>query len=282
MAQAHLKSTLHLLINERLNQLIPEKDTPQSLLYEAARYSLLLPGKRLRPLLLLKVLEDYGVSIEKGLDAAAAIEMIHTYSLIHDDLPCMDDDDLRRGKPSLHKVYGEGQAVLAGDFLLTYAFEVLAKSSLPREVITIIAKAAGGDGMIGGQVVDLLLEETNPDWDTLLFMYLGKTAALFSAALECGAVISGVSYSEQAAFRNAGKYFGIAFQIHDDILDVTSDEKTLGKPIFSDAKNKKSTCLSLFGLEKAKQFASSFLEKALNSLPQQALKVHKLLQFEKY
>ena len=282
MAQVHLKSTLHSLIDERLSQLIPEKDSPQSLLYEAARYSLLLPGKRLRPLLLLKVLEDYGTPIEKGLDAAAAIEMIHTYSLIHDDLPCMDDDDLRRGKPSLHKVYGEGQAVLAGDFLLTYAFEILAKGSFPREIITIIAKAAGGEGMIGGQVVDLLSEETKPDWDTLLFMYLGKTAALFSAALECGAVISGASYSEQTAFRNAGKYFGIAFQIHDDILDVTSDEKTLGKPIFSDAKNKKSTCLSLFGLEKAKDISSSFLEKALNALPEKALNVQELLQFEKY
>ncbi|MDJ0652267.1 MAG: polyprenyl synthetase family protein [Simkaniaceae bacterium] len=281
MTQVSLKPTLHSLIDERLSQLITEKDGPQSLLYEAARYSLLLPGKRLRPLLLLKVLEDYGIPIEKGLDAAAAIEMVHTYSLIHDDLPCMDDDDLRRGKPSLHKIYGEGQAVLAGDFLLTYAFEVLAKSSLPREIITIIAKAAGSKGMIGGQVVDLLSEETKPDWDTLLFMYLGKTAALFSAALECGAVISGTSYSEQTAFRNTGKYFGLAFQIHDDILDVTSDEKTLGKPVFSDAKNKKSTCLSLFGLEKAKAISSSFLEKALNALPEKALNVQGLLQFEK-
>ncbi|MDN3508927.1 MAG: polyprenyl synthetase family protein [Candidatus Neptunochlamydia sp.] len=281
MEQVHLKSTLNLLIDKHLSQLIPEENRPQSLLYEAARYSLLLPGKRLRPIFLLKVLEDYGIPVEKGLDAAAAIEMIHTYSLIHDDLPCMDDDDLRRGKPSLHKVYGEGQAVLAGDFLLTYAFEVLAKSSLPREIITIIAKAAGGEGMIGGQIVDLLSEETTPDWDTLLFMYLGKTAALFSSALECGAVISGASYSEQTAFRNAGKYFGIAFQIHDDILDVTSDEETLGKPVFSDVKNKKSTCLLIFGLEKAKDISSSFLEKALNALPEKALKVQELLQFEK-
>jgi geranylgeranyl diphosphate synthase type II len=235
MAQACLTPTLHSLINEYLEQLIPIKEGPHSLLYEGARYSLLLPGKRLRPLLLLKVLQDYEVPIEKGLDAAAALEMIHTYSLIHDDLPCMDDDDLRRGKPTHHKIYGEGQAVLAGDFLLTYAFEVLAKSGLPSEIITIISSAAGGEGMIGGQVVDLLTEGKESDWDTLLFMYLGKTAALFSAALECGAVISGASYSEQAAFRNAGKYFGIAYQIRDDVLDVTSDEKSLGKPIFSTA-----------------------------------------------
>ena len=124
----HLKPTLHVLINERLNQLIPEQKGPHSILYQAARYSLLLPAKRMRPIFLLKVLEDYGVSFEKGLDAAAALEMIHTYSLIHDDLPCMDDDDFRRGKPALHKVYGDAQAILTGDFLLTYAFEILAKS----------------------------------------------------------------------------------------------------------------------------------------------------------
>ena len=282
MGQVHAQSTLHSLINQHLSQLIPEKDGPQSLLYKAARYSLLLPGKRLRPLLLLKVLEDYGVPIEKGLDAAAAIEMIHTYSLIHDDLPCMDDDDLRRGKPSLHKVYGEAQAVLAGDFLLTYAFEVLAKSFLPTEIITILAKAAGGEGMVGGQVVDLISEGKKVNWDTLLFMYLGKTAALFSAALECGAVISGASYLEQTAFRNSGKYFGIAFQMRDDIYDVTSDEKKLGKPPFSDAKNRKSTSLSLLGYQKAQQIASSFLEKALDTLPEKGLKVRELLQFEKY
>lgn len=278
MAQMHLTSTLHSLINEYLSELIPVKEGPHSLLYEGARYSLLLPGKRLRPLLLLKVLEDYGIPVEKGLDAAAALEMIHTYSLIHDDLPCMDDDDLRRGKPTLHKIYGEGQAVLAGDFLLTYAFEILAKSSLPTEIITIIAKAAGGEGMIGGQVVDLLIEGKEADWDTLLFMYLGKTAALFSAALECGAVISGASYSEQTAFRNTGKYFGIAYQIRDDILDVTSDEKTLGKPIFSDAKNKKSNCLTLYGKKRAEELAASFHEKALNTLPKRAHQIHEFLQ----
>ncbi|MEM8727860.1 MAG: polyprenyl synthetase family protein [Chlamydiota bacterium] len=281
MGQIDLKSTLHSLIDKHLSRLIPEKKSPQALLYQAARYSFLLPGKRLRPLLLLKTLEDYEIPIDKGLDAAAAIEMIHTYSLIHDDLPCIDDDDLRRGRPALHKVYGEGQALLAGDFLLTYAFELLAKSSLPRQIITIIAKAAGSEGMIGGQVVDLLSEEKKPDWDTLLFMYSGKTAALFSAALECGAVIGGASYSEQTAFRNAGKYFGIAFQIHDDIIDVTADEDALGKSVFSDAKNKKSTSLSLFGVEKAKEIRFSFLEKALNTLPEKALKVQELLRFEK-
>lgn len=278
MTETNVQSTLHPLIETHLERLIPEGEGPQSLLYQAARYSLLLPGKRLRPLLLLTVLEDYGLAPEVGLDAAAALEMIHTYSLIHDDLPCMDDDDLRRGKPSLHKVYGEAQAILAGDFLLTYAFEVLAKSSLPRQVMTIIAQAAGGGGMIGGQVIDLLSEEKTLDWDTLLSMYLGKTAALFAAALECGALISGASYFEQTLLRNAGKYFGIAFQIHDDILDVTADETLFGKPLFSDAKNKKSNALSLFGLEKAKDLKAAFLEKALNALPKHVKKVSSLFQ----
>ncbi len=273
MALQNSTLTLRSLINERLDALISEREGPHSLLYKEARYSLLLPGKRLRPLLLLKVLEDYDLPIEKGLDAASALEMIHTYSLIHDDLPCMDNDDLRRGKPTLHKVYGEAQALLAGDFLLTYAFEVLAKSGLPTEVITIIAEAAGGEGMIGGQVVDILSEGKEINWDTLLFMYLRKTAALFSAALECGALISGAPYPEQMALRNAGKYFGIAYQIRDDILDVTSDEKTLGKPIFSDLANNKSNCLTLFGKEKGEDLAASFLEKAINALPERANQV---------
>lgn len=278
MAQTSSTQTLLSLINEHLNQLIPKKDGPHSTLYEGARYSLLLPGKRLRPLLLLSVLQDYEIPVETGLDAAAALEMIHTYSLIHDDLPCMDNDDLRRGKPSLHKVYDEGQAVLAGDFLLTYAFEILAKSHFSSEIITIIAKASGGEGMIGGQVVDLLTEGKEIDWDTLLFMYLGKTAALFSAALECGAVISGACYSEQTAFRNAGRYFGIAYQIRDDILDVTSDEATLGKPTFSDARNDKSNCLKLLGKEKAEELAGSFYEKAIDALPERAHHTQEILQ----
>lgn len=268
MALANATLTLRSLINERLEALIPLKEGPHSLLYEAARYSLLLPGKRLRPLLLLSVLQDHAIPIEAGLDAACALEMIHTYSLIHDDLPCMDNDDLRRGKPTLHKIYGEGQAVLTGDFLLTHAFQILAQSALPQQVITIIAKRAGGDGMIGGQVVDLFTEGKETNWDTLLFMYLGKTAALFSAALEVGAVIANLPYSNQMALKHGGKYFGIAYQMTDDILDITSDEETLGKPIRSDEKNHKSNCITLFGLERAKELAANFHEKALETLPE--------------
>ena len=180
----------------------------------------------------------------------------------------MDTDDLRRGKPTLHKVYGEGQAVLAGDFLLTHAFEILASSPYPKEVSAIIARASGGNGMIGGQVVDLLSERKPIDWETLSFMYRGKTAALFSAALECGALISGAPLEERAALKAAGEYFGIAFQMQDDILDVTSNEATLGKPIGSDAANRKANALTLFGQERAQELTTAFHERALALLPE--------------
>ncbi|MCB1081395.1 MAG: polyprenyl synthetase family protein [Chlamydiia bacterium] len=243
------------LINGHLKKLIPAIDGPHALLFEAARYSLFLPGKRLRPLLTLSTLEDYAIPLQEGLDAACALEMVHTYSLIHDDLPCMDNDDFRRGKPTLHKVYGEGQAVLAGDFLLTHAFETI--SSHPK-LVAILASRAGGNGLIGGQVVDLLSEGKSIDWETLQFMYLGKTAALFSAALEFGAVIAECSDEERGALKKAGELFGIAFQIIDDLEDGKEG---------SDHTNKKATSLTLFGPEKAREMAASFLDQALRSLP---------------
>jgi geranylgeranyl diphosphate synthase type II len=227
----------------------------------------MLPGKRLRPLLLLSILKDYNVPIEKGLDVACALEMIHTYSLIHDDLPCMDDDDLRRGKPSLHKVYGEGAAVLVGDFLLTYAFETLATCGASQEITAIIAKAAGGHGMIGGQLVDILFEGKEVDWNILQFMYLGKTAALFSAALECGSLLSGAPLKEQEALKKCGELYGVAFQMQDDILDITSDTSKLGKPAKSDIAKGKSNCITLFGREKAAEIAAEYKRSALEALP---------------
>ncbi|MCB1107253.1 MAG: polyprenyl synthetase family protein [Chlamydiia bacterium] len=260
-------TTLRSLINERLEELLPKREGLHFLLFEGAHYSLMLPGKRLRPLFLLKVLEDYNIPIEKGLDVACALEMIHTYSLIHDDLPCMDDDDLRRGKPTLHKVFGEGQAVLVGDFLLTYAFEILATCGAPQEITALIAKGAGGHGMIGGQLVDILFEGRPIDWNILEFMYRGKTAALFATALECGALLSGAPQTEQEALKQSGTLFGIAFQMYDDILDVTSTTPSLGKPVGSDAANGKSNCITLLGLEKAKEMAAEFLNEAKSSLP---------------
>lgn len=262
------------LINVHLKKLIPPIDGPHSLLFEAARYSLLLPGKRLRPCLCLSVLEDYEVPIQNGLDAACALEMVHTYSLIHDDLPCMDDDDLRRGKPTLHTIYGEGQAVLTGDFLLTHAFEILAKEP---ELVTILATQAGGHGLIGGQVVDLLHEGKAIDWEILEFMYRGKTSALFSAALEFGAVIAEASQEDRAALKKCGEYFGIAFQIQDDLLDVNGETASIGKPIGSDLSKQKATCLTLFDKEKAEALATSFLNKALDVLPKKLPSLETLL-----
>lgn len=259
--------TLRSSINERLDALLPRREGLHFLLFEGARYSLMSPGKRLRPLFLLRCLEDYQEPLEKGLDAACALEMIHTYSLIHDDLPCMDDDDLRRGKPTLHKVYGEGQAVLMGDFLLTYAFEVLSTCGAPQEITTLIAQAAGGHGMIGGQLVDILFEGKPIDWDILQFMYLGKTAALFSAALECAALLAKAPQEEQAALKEAGLLFGIAFQMHDDILDATASTEELGKPAGSDASLNKSNCITLLGLEQAQEVAAKHLSKAIEILP---------------
>ena len=267
MTVADSTTTLRTRVNERLEELLPKREGLHFLLFEGAHYSLMLPGKRLRPLLLLSILKDYNVPIEKGLDVACALEMIHTYSLIHDDLPCMDDDDLRRGKPSLHKVYGEGAAVLVGDFLLTYAFETLATCGASQEITAIIAKAAGGHGMIGGQLVDILFEGKEVDWNILQFMYLGKTAALFSAALECGALLSGAPLKEQEALKKCGELYGVVFQMQDDILDVTSDTSTLGKPAKSDIAKDKSNCITLFGREKAAEIAAEYHKSALEMLP---------------
>ncbi len=268
---------LHTRINERLKELLPKREGLHFLLFEGAHYSLMLPGKRLRPLLLLSILKDYNIPIERGLDVACALEMIHTYSLIHDDLPCMDDDDLRRGKPSLHKVYGEGQAILVGDFLLTYAFEILATCGVSQEITAIIAKAAGGHGMIGGQLVDILFERKKIDWNILQFMYLGKTAALFSAAFECGAFLSGTPLKEQKALKKCGELYGVAFQMQDDILDVTSDTSTLGKPAKSDIAKEKSNCITLFGMEKAAEIAATYKKRALKMLPSECHHTLKLI-----
>jgi len=249
------------LIDRRLKQLIPLRDGPHSLIFKAALYSLLLPGKRLRPLLTLSVLGEYDTPVCRGVDPSCALEMVHTYSLIHDDLPCMDDDDVRRGKPSLHKAFGEGVALLAGNFLLTRAFEIIADNT---QLLTMLISHCGADGLIGGQLADLLYEGRKVDWDTLQFIYLNKTAALFSTALEFGGVIAEVSEGDLLALKMAGQYFGIAFQMRDDLSDSPSErvEKRC-----SDLINKKATCLSLFSRERAEELIALFLGRALSSLP---------------
>lgn len=230
---------------------------PESNLWEAAQYSLFTPGKRLRPLLLLSTAFSFGVTTEKALLPACALEFIHTYSLIHDDLPCMDDDDFRRGQPSLHKRFDEATAVLTGDFLLTYAFDVLASSPLDSKMqvklVQTLAKASGGHGMIGGQMLDIISESRSIDLDFLYRIHLGKTASLIQASVEMGAIIANVDPVTYIHLQAFGRNIGLAFQMNDDIQDAEeSVEKT--------------TAVSLLGLEGARERRNAYYNTALHHL----------------
>ncbi len=268
--------TFRVEIEKTLDQLVSEKpQTSQALLYRAARYSLLSSAKRLRPLLMLATTEALGGAVQHALIPSCALELIHTYSLIHDDLPCMDNDDLRRGRPTLHKVYPEGHALLTGDFLLTYAFEVLATSPHLADgqkvaLTTVFAKGAGDEGMIGGQLIDLDLAVTGnvPSWELLCEMHNKKTSALLAVALESGAIIANASTAIRGSLKEIGQMLGLAFQIVDDILDITGTEQELGKPVGSDIRNAKITAVSLLGLDEARLLAQSLLTSAESRLDQ--------------
>ena len=228
-------------------------------------------GKRLRPILLMAAADSINNSGEKYLQVASALEMIHTYSLIHDDLPAMDNDDYRRGKLTNHKVFGEAMAILAGDALLTLAFEVaLRQKDVPPEILFAvleeISKASGVAGMVGGQVIDLRSEGVQIDLATLKKMHTGKTGALFKAAIRCGALLAQAPADKLDALTRYAENFGLAFQITDDILDVEGDAKILGKATGSDAKNNKSTYVSLTSLEEAKKLAKATVDDALAAL----------------
>ncbi|MBR6713343.1 MAG: polyprenyl synthetase family protein [Selenomonadaceae bacterium] len=240
-------------------------------LMRAMEYSLLAGGKRLRPILLMSAADAIDGSGEKFITVADALEMIHTYSLIHDDLPAMDNDDYRRGKLTNHKVFGEATAILAGDALLTLAFEVvLRQEDVPPETLLTVLKeistAAGVAGMVGGQAIDLRSEGVQIDLATLKLMHLGKTGALFKAAIRSGAILAGATHEQLESLTRYAENFGLAFQITDDILDVTGDEKLLGKPTGSDAKNHKSTYVSLTSLDEAKRLAQAAVAEALDAL----------------
>ncbi|MDW7657323.1 MAG: polyprenyl synthetase family protein [Bacillota bacterium] len=233
-----------------------QNEAEGGLVVEAARYSLLAGGKRLRPVLFLAVTAMLGQSVDRILPFACAVEMIHTYSLIHDDLPCMDDDDLRRGRPTCHKVFGEAMAVLAGDYLLNRAYEVLLDAIDPDcpETVTavrLISRAAGGRGMIGGQVLDLIAEQQKPDAKALEQMHRMKTGALLSAPVEAAALLACAEADAAASLAAFGAAIGLAFQIRDDILDVTSDAAIMGKTTGKDDRDGKSTYVTLFGLTQA-------------------------------
>lgn len=238
---------------------------------QAMKYSLLSGGKRIRPILLLEFYTLCGGNGDSVLNFAAALEMIHTYSLIHDDLPCMDNDDMRRGRPSCHKAFGEDTALLAGDALLTLAFKTAAETDgIPADrvlkAIAVLAENAGISGMVGGQVEDLAFEKSGATIDELRGMYLKKTSCLLSAGAVCGSILAGADEEELKYAAEYAEKLGLAFQIIDDILDCTSDEKTLGKPIGSDEKNGKTTYVTLLGIDGAKAEAERLSNEALTAL----------------
>jgi len=242
----------------------------QQTVFQAADYSLKAGGKRLRPVLLLEACSLFGGEEKDAMAFACAMEMIHTYSLIHDDLPAMDDDDYRRGKPTNHVVYGEGVAILAGDGLLNYAYEVMIKETLSANhfkeryltAMDEIAAAAGMRGMIAGQVVDLESENKVVPLETVDFIHTHKTGAMITAALVAGAVIGGAREHDLARIRQYGRNIGMAFQIIDDILDITGDQEKLGKDIGSDVEKQKSTYPSILGLEDSRRIAQNLLRES--------------------
>lgn len=255
------------IINNALEEYLPQSDDVVS---QAMRYSVRNGGKRVRPSLVLEFCTLCGESYEKALAFACAVEMIHTYSLIHDDLPCMDNDDFRRGKPSCHIAFGEANALLAGDGLLTLAFETAMKADLPAQYIVKgakeLAKAAGALGMIGGQVLDLENEGKQVGVEQLQKTDNLKTGELIRVSCVLGCIAAGADEKKIAAAESYAAGIGLAFQIVDDILDVTSDEETLGKPIGSDSENEKSTYVSVLGIEKSLEAVERLTESAKDSL----------------
>ncbi|HHW66746.1 MAG: geranylgeranyl diphosphate synthase, type [Epulopiscium sp.] len=260
------------ITNKYLEEFLPQPQGYAKVIYDAMRYSSFAGGKRLRPVLMMSAFEAVGGVGEIIYPFACALEMIHTYSLIHDDLPAMDNDDYRRGKLTNHKVYGEGLAILAGDALLNLAFEIMIKAAKKHksweaiDAIDIIASSAGVKGMIGGQVVDLISENKNIDEDILHYIHENKTTAIIQAALKAGAILGQGSNEEIKALERFGYCLGMAFQVQDDILDVISTQEELGKPIKSDERNGKATFVSLKGLESSKEYVKLLSQDAAHQL----------------
>jgi len=247
-------------VDRALDVYLPAEDSLPASLHKAMRYSVFAGGKRIRPVLMIAACEAVGGDAEQVLPAACAMEMIHTYSLIHDDLPAMDDDDFRRGRPTNHRVFGEATAILAGDALLTEAFVLLSDAQLngrvPAEircrVLHTIARCAGSQGMVGGQVVDMESEGRSIDFPTLEYIHTRKTGALILAAIQAGALLGGADEAALAALTRYGEASGLAFQIADDILDVVGDQAVIGKDVGSDQARGKATYVALLGLEEAR------------------------------
>ena len=262
------------LVDTALQGFFPESDGLTSDLIKAMRYSLFAGGKRLRPILCIGGAEAVGGSEADVLPVACALEIIHTYSLIHDDLPMMDDDDLRRGKPTNHKVFGEPIALLAGDGLLTEAFSIMTSPEMSERVppqtllsaIRMVARAAGPEGMVGGQAVDIQWEGRPADLEVVRFMHAHKTGAMITASVASGAVLAGADESQIEAIVSYGEKIGLAFQISDDILDIEGDSETMGKRAGADQEKGKMTYPAVLGLQKSKALQQELVEGAIQAL----------------
>lgn len=263
-----------LLVDDALGRYLPAPDDYPKAIHEAVHYSVFAGGKRLRPILILTAAEAAGGQVEPALPTAAAVELIHTYSLVHDDLPAMDDDDFRRGRPTCHKVYGEAMAILVGDALLTQAFILLSSQPHPLRVgpeaclrvIHEIAQAAGSRGMVGGQAVDILQEDRQVDLPTLQYLHTHKTGALIRACLRVGGILAAAGGEQMEALTRYGERIGLAFQIVDDILDLEGNLAVLGKQAGSDLRKNKATFPALLGLEESRRRAHRLAEEAKQAL----------------
>ncbi len=275
-------------IEAALDRFLPAAETVPETLHQSIRYSALAPGKRLRPILTLAAAEALGVASDAVMPTACALECIHVFSLIHDDLPCMDNDDFRRGRLTNHKVYGDAIALLAGDALLALAFQWIAENAatVPADrvlpTLKLVAEASGAGGMVGGQVADMESQGIIFSAETLRYIHANKTGALLTASVLAGAILAGADAVQTAALRAYGEHIGLAFQIADDILDITGDQDKLGKPIGSDEERDKATYPKLYGLDESRRRAHAEVDGALQSLAAFDLKADPLRAIARY
>ncbi|MDQ1145122.1 geranylgeranyl diphosphate synthase type II [Bacillus sp. SORGH_AS 510] len=272
------------LLEDELRRLVEKLQAPP-IIKESMIYSLEAGGKRIRPLLLFATLDSFGMDPKKGLLAAAAIEMIHTYSLIHDDLPSMDNDDLRRGKPTNHKVFGDAIAILAGDALLTYSFEVMGQlpsdyfsSEIKLKLVIELAKAAGTEGMVGGQVADMEGEGKSLTLEDLEYIHIHKTGKLLGFSVIAGGILAGANNDQLHSLSTFAHHLGLAFQIQDDILDLVGNQEIIGKPVGSDTTNLKSTYPQLLTLEGARKALKDQIALSKEYLEKTGLNTHLLTE----
>jgi geranylgeranyl diphosphate synthase type II len=273
--------TERLRVDRELDRILPPETEPPESIHRAMRYSVLAGGKRLRPILCLESGRLFGVDDEALLSAAAALELVHTYSLIHDDLPAMDNDDLRRGKPTSHRVFGEALAILAGDGLLTLAFEVISQagavpSELQLRLINELAYALGTRGLIGGQVSDLAAAEHKVNEESLQYIHRTKTGALICASARTGALVAGAPEEDVARVTEYGRRVGLAFQIADDLLDVLGSEQEVGKAVHKDGDQHKATYPAFYGVEESRRIATRLVREGCEALAPYRLRARRL------